>query len=287
MTLDTDGSIFQFLKHFHARFDGSFPDCATTIGASSYELLAQVAVTAPVEDGHSPLRILEVGCGDGRLLQILDNAVTPRPELTGVDLVPEQIERAISRLSGRPVRLLCEASQNMSPDTASFDCVLIHMALAFMQPVGETLAEIDRVLGRGGILAIVAERPAEIDSIDNQCSQIMRRVALAEQPDLLKLIQSDQRVASSPDLTKLIEQTTNLSQHLPPQPFDAQLEVTAETYIEFAEGDYLWPYLTKAGKALTRQKIRVVFDQQTEEHVIVPLAMNLLVFQKARCISLL
>jgi len=100
--------------------------------------------------------LLDVGCGGGQ------NAIAiarrrPDVNITGVDLSPEQVERAISRsreFSGR-VRFVVGSALDLPFANASFDAVLSVASLKHWPDKPRGLAECVRVLRPGGGLAVV------------------------------------------------------------------------------------------------------------------------------------
>ena len=117
-------------------------------GGSSYAWLAD-----EVPSGAG--RILDLGCGDGHLLEVLRARGLACEQLAGVDLSAAELEAAQTRPSLAGVTLVCERAQALSFADASFDCVLSHLALMLMSPVEEVISELARVMSPGGVLATV------------------------------------------------------------------------------------------------------------------------------------
>lgn len=271
-----------FLKHFHTRYDGSFPKCPTTLGESSYALLAQVSRTRDLKVTSEKPTIVDLGCGGGVLLHILRDMHGSDARLIGVDLVHEQIERAQSLLADPSIELLCEPAQQLPIKSETVDFLLVHMGLAVMQPLELVLKEIDRVLRPGGLFAVVIERDPETPSIDSQCSSALLKIAKKERPDLIKSAAADSRIFTPEALTQVIASTTKMAPYCEHRPFDLLLNATAEQYIDFARGDYLWPYVSPHGQEELCRQIRGIFSQAGHEGARnVPITMTLLCFQKS------
>ncbi|MGQ4512458.1 methyltransferase domain-containing protein [Streptomyces sp. DW26H14] len=139
-----------FLRAFHAErpavtaeaFGGGRGDD----GRSSYRILADLVADAP--------RVLELGCGDGLLLELLAEGRSPA-DLAGIDLSPEALALARVRpaLAGAE---LCEGrAQELPFADGRFDACVSHMALMLMADVGQVATEAARVLAPGGVLACV------------------------------------------------------------------------------------------------------------------------------------
>ncbi|WP_086826299.1 class I SAM-dependent methyltransferase [Allokutzneria sp. NRRL B-24872] len=135
-----------FLKAFHASHpmatsqtfgEGRGPD-----GRSSYDLLA--ARVAGSE------RVLDLGCGDGVLMELL--AAAGR-ELTGLDLSPDSLAVARRRPALADARLVEGRAQRLPFPDNDFDACVSHMALMLMDDVDAVAAEVARVLAPGGTFA--------------------------------------------------------------------------------------------------------------------------------------
>ncbi len=115
-------------------FHRTFPDVTgealgafrTDDGATSYELAARrLRAIAP-----NARRILDVGCGDGRLLELLDRTYH------GENL-------------GRK----------------NYDAIVAHLSLTIMSRLGDALARVAAALGSGGVFLAITEDLAAEDSI--------------------------------------------------------------------------------------------------------------------------
>jgi len=113
-------------------------------GLDSYGLC--VAAAAPWTPAGA---VLDLGCGGGSLLQMLD----ARRHI-GVDLTPAQIERARLRL-GEDAELHAAGAHQLPLADGSVDLVTSHMALMLMQPIDAVVAELGRVLRPGGGVVVV------------------------------------------------------------------------------------------------------------------------------------
>ena len=267
-----------FVQRFHATFDGSFPDVETTLGPSSYALLAAEA-EALAQNGAAPV-VLDLGCGSGRLSEVLLQRGLPPQNLIGVDFVAEQIERTRQRLNPAPVRLFLAQSQDLPLEDGSIDCVLNHMGLAVMIPVDATLKEVGRVLRTGGRMAVVVDGPPKEGSIDKVYIQILREAVAAEQPQLLKGLASDHDISDPAVLAHLVHVQTGMIPHRAPQSFELLMRMSVSEYLTFLEGEYLMRRLREVGRQRVRQAVQRLFESHGEDQVVIPLAMQLMVFVK-------
>ena len=108
--------------------------------------------------GHdiASLRILDVGCATGRLLDQL--AATGATKLSGTDLAPNILEVAAKKLRRRgvPVDLqVADAEDRLPWDDNSFDAVTLTAVLHHFFRPRDALAEIRRVLRPGGRLLVL------------------------------------------------------------------------------------------------------------------------------------
>ncbi len=102
------------------------------------------------------LRILDVGCATGRLLERLAGAGATR--LCGTDLAPRILKRAQERLSraGIEVELKTADAEDRLPwERGSFDVVTLMGVLHHFFRPRDALAEIMRVLHPGGRLLVI------------------------------------------------------------------------------------------------------------------------------------
>ncbi len=117
--------------------------------ASSYSCLVDV-----VPSGDTPLHVLDLGCGDGHLLQELARRSQSGLRLTGIDMSPGELAIAGERL-GNAAALRCERAQSLSAHTGSVDIVVSHLALMLMDDLNDVLKEVSRVLKPDGIFAAI------------------------------------------------------------------------------------------------------------------------------------
>ncbi|GAA3164123.1 MULTISPECIES: class I SAM-dependent methyltransferase [Streptomyces] len=147
--IPTAGGGPAFLRRFHAAHPavtaramahGRAPD-----GRSSYALLRDAVA--------GRRRVLDVGCGDGLLLELL--AAGPGRQVAGIDLSAAELALA-RRRPGLDAAVLHTGNADRLPfSTGEFDGVVSHMALMLMDRPERVAAEIARVLAPGGTLAAV------------------------------------------------------------------------------------------------------------------------------------
>lgn len=99
------------------------------------------------------MRVLDLGCGDGLLLEFL--ARGPGRQLAGVDLSSHSLSLARRRPALAEAELEEGRAQALPFADDSFDACVSHMALMLMSEIEQVAAEVARVLSPGGVLACV------------------------------------------------------------------------------------------------------------------------------------
>ena len=171
MTIFSKNEVF--LKEFHAQLPGctsqTMASQLTPENKSSYELLADLV---PV--GNKPLKVLDLACGDGYLLSLLESRNQQGLELHGIDMSEGELSAAKKRL-GHSRGLEIGRVQELPFADASFDVVLCHMAFMLMDSVDEVVREISRVLKRAGIFSAIISGKRT----DNPANQVFRELAVS------------------------------------------------------------------------------------------------------------
>lgn len=123
-------------------------------GRSSYQVLAELA-----QRGE---RVLDLGCGDGLLLELLRQRGAVA---VGVDRSAAEIAAA-QRRGGLAV---CGDARALPVQTGTMDLVVSHLAFSVMEDVEPIVGEIDRVLARRGrFAAIVGGGPVAIVPVQRE-----------------------------------------------------------------------------------------------------------------------
>lgn len=98
-------------------------------------------------------RVLDVGCGTGRLARYLAERVGPTGRVTGIDPLPERIE--LARTEGGTSRFEVGNAEDLGAFAdASFDAVSMSSVLHWIADKPKALAEVRRVLRAGGRLGV-------------------------------------------------------------------------------------------------------------------------------------
>lgn len=101
--------------------------------------------------GPGKKRILDVGCGDGRFLQVLSDFGPKEWELVGVDFD----EAAVARCRARGFSAYAKRVEDMANEApGTFDCVVMLQLLEHVENPAETAKKIFELLAPGGIFVI-------------------------------------------------------------------------------------------------------------------------------------
>ncbi len=107
-------------------------------------------VRARDESGRAPLRVLDVGCGEGHLAAELACAGF---QVVGVDVAEEPLRRARGKHPNLDLRIVPVEGPWPLPD-ASFDVVWAGEAIEHVADTASWLSEVRRVLRSGGSLLL-------------------------------------------------------------------------------------------------------------------------------------
>ena len=109
-------------------------------------------------------RVLDVGCGPGRLAMVFAERVAPTGSVDGIDPAAEMIKRATARARRHemPVTFQVAVAQQLPFSDATFDAVACTLALHHVADDDQLMAvqEMYRVLNPGGRLLIAEFRKA-------------------------------------------------------------------------------------------------------------------------------
>jgi 2-polyprenyl-3-methyl-5-hydroxy-6-metoxy-1,4-benzoquinol methylase len=113
-------------------------------------VLERLDAAAARAAGATPLRVLDVGCGEGQLTAAL---ARPGFEVVGIDVAEEPLRRARAQHAGLDVRLVDVEGEWPLAD-ASFDAVWAGETIEHVADTAGWLSEVRRVLRSGGVLLL-------------------------------------------------------------------------------------------------------------------------------------
>ncbi|MFJ4693315.1 class I SAM-dependent methyltransferase [Streptomyces sp. NPDC088766] len=140
---DDHTHVQEFFTPRAADWDSRFPDDAPVYAAAVTEL--------GLREGG---RVLDAGCGTGRALPPLRDAVGPSGVVVGVDLTPAMLEAAVRAGRDRAGRLLLADVTALPLRSGSLDAVFAAGLVAHLPDPSRNLRELARAVRPGGALAL-------------------------------------------------------------------------------------------------------------------------------------
>lgn len=200
--LHPDGNaLVDHLRTVHQEHTGFTEVCASSCrdeaGRNSYEWLAELV---PDNEG---LRVLDLACGSGPLLKILFDR-NKNLNLKGIDMCPEELALAKTRLINSGVNLIESKAQNLTAiNDNSIDIVLCHWALTLMDPIAPVLDEVRRVLTSEGRFAALVDGPMNAAPGYTEVHDLIYSYVQEEIPSYGEIDLGDPRIRGSESLSNL------------------------------------------------------------------------------------
>ena len=201
--LHPDGNaLVDHLRTVHQEHAGFTEACASSCrdeaGRNSYEWLAELV---PDNEG---LRVLDLACGSGPLLKILFDR-NKNLNLKGIDMCPEELALAKTRLINSGVNLIESKAQNLTAiNDNSIDIVLCHWALTLMDPIAPVLDEVRRVLTSKGQFAALVDGPMNAAPGYTEVHDLIYSYVQEEIPSYGEIDLGDPRIRGSESLSNLV-----------------------------------------------------------------------------------
>jgi SAM-dependent methyltransferase len=150
------GDLVDFHTERPAVTEATLGALRTSDGRTGYDVLID-----GVPDGARD--VVELGCGNGPLLDRLLSTRGDLRSVIGVDACGPELELARKRSSDPRLSLSCTAAQQLAIPDATIDAVLSHHAFYLFVPLEPVIAEIARVLRPRGIFSFVTTSLRESD----------------------------------------------------------------------------------------------------------------------------
>ncbi|MDC0215998.1 class I SAM-dependent methyltransferase [Candidatus Pelagibacter sp.] len=201
--LHPDGNaLVDHLRTVHQEHAGFTEVCASScrdeVGRNSYEWLAELV---PDNKGS---RVLDLACGSGPLLKILFDR-NKNLNLKGIDMCPEELALAKTRLINSGVNLIKSKAQNLTAiNDSSIDIVLCHWALTLMDPIDPVLDEVRRVLTSKGQFAALVDGPMNLAPGYKEVHDLIYSYVQEEIPSYGEIDLGDPRIRGSESLSNLV-----------------------------------------------------------------------------------
>lgn len=135
--------VREFFGARAADWEARFPDDGPAYAAAVADLRLRPGDT-----------VLDAGCGTGRALPPLRDAVGARGTVLGVDLTPAMLAAAVQAGRQRSGRLLLADVSRLPVRTQALDAVFAAGLIAHLPQPAENLRELARVVRPGGQLAL-------------------------------------------------------------------------------------------------------------------------------------
>lgn len=193
--------VERFLEDFHQRRPGTTSATFAHLHSEQYES-SYSALAASLPPSSLPMTVLDLACGNGYLLKLLDERHSGSLHLIGVDMSQAELDMARSMLPDH-VRLLKERAQALSITTASVDVVVSHLALMLMDDIEQVLGEIHRVLRKEGNVVAIVGRGFLLGPVGAAYLQVFRQVAA--QDALVHLPIGDSRMCTEAGWRELFD----------------------------------------------------------------------------------
>jgi ubiquinone/menaquinone biosynthesis C-methylase UbiE len=150
------------------------------------ERLRRFAVHFRLRQGD---RVLDAGCGSGRLIPLICAAVGPQGSLVELDFAPGMLEIGRKKARGLRVTFVAGDAHDLPFANGDFDKVIALALLPHLDDRGAALKEFRRVLKPGGMLVIAHQLGREaLDRLHNESSEPVRRDLLPEKLVLAGLL---------------------------------------------------------------------------------------------------
>ena len=195
-------ALIDHLKAIHQENAGFTEACASScrdkVGRNSYEWLAELVPDNEVSS------VLDLACGSGLLLKILFDR-NKNLNLKGVDMCPEELALAKTRLENSKADLIETNAQNLRIiNDKSIDIVLCHWALTLMDPINPVLNEVKRILTSKGRFAAIIDGPMNIAPGYKEVHDLIYSYVQEEIPSYGEIDLGDPRIRKSESLSILV-----------------------------------------------------------------------------------
>jgi SAM-dependent methyltransferase len=142
--MDSDHArVREFFAARAADWETRFPDDAPVFAAAVTDL--------GLRPGDA---VLDAGCGTGRALPALREAVGPQGTVLGADLTPEMLQEAVRADRRRHAHLVVADAARLPLPDGSLDAVFAAGLVSHLPDPRATMAELARVVHPGGRLAL-------------------------------------------------------------------------------------------------------------------------------------
>jgi arsenite methyltransferase len=209
-------------------------------------------------------RVLDVGCGTGRLTHWIAERVGTKGVVTGIDPLEERIQ--IARSHGGAVRFGVGQAEDLGGfEDASFDAVCMSSVLHWVAEKARALDEVRRVLRPGGRLGVTTSphELARAGTVRGVLEPLLTREPYASRVDASRLTFANRGCTTTELMLLVLESRLNLVELHVRQ--DTRTHASGEALVAFIEasafGTFLRPIPEDLRPAL-RADLVAAFDAQ-------------------------
>ena len=260
-------ALLSHLRKVHQKHTGFTEKCASTCrdnaGRNSYEWLADVV---PNIDNT---RVLDLACGSGLLLKILNDR-NAKFQLTGVDMSSDELKLAKERLSESKVELIKSRAQDLKLiGSNSIDVVVCHWALTLMDPISPVLNEIHRILSVDGIFGALVDGPMGAAPGYKDIHDLIYNYVQAEIPSYGEIELGDPRIRGTESLSNLVLSTfpaSNVTVETSVVSMEGPVTEVAKTAAEFFYAAFVLPHEARQRMISELSEIILLPPQSQDEY---------------------
>ncbi|MEM1120245.1 MAG: class I SAM-dependent methyltransferase, partial [Bacteroidota bacterium] len=228
----------QLLLGYHKLNPGTTPkifeDFKNSEGLNSYELLAKQIK----KERSSSLEVLEIGCGNGTLSKYFTASVDEFDKYIGIDISSDQIDMAKKHYTKSNIFFRVADSGNLPYENEQFDFVISHLNFMLLNPVEESLLQIDRVLKNNGyFLAVVNSKKIKDNFFRNVLIAIGKYIS-RKYPNFRIKNGGNPNTMNREGLEILLKDFPRMSTNLEVMEHEFKRKMTAESFWSFIESMY-------------------------------------------------
>lgn len=187
-------------------------------------------------------RVLDVGCGTGRLAHWIAERVATKGAVTGIDPVEERIQ--IARSHGGAVRFEVGRAEDLRAfEDASFDAVCMSSVLHWVADKARALGEVRRVLRPGGRLGVTTSphELARAGTVRLVLEPLLARERYAGRVDASTLTFANRACTTTEIISLVLESRLDLVELHVMQ--DTQMHASGEALVTFIEASAFGTFL--------------------------------------------
>jgi ubiquinone/menaquinone biosynthesis C-methylase UbiE len=213
---------------------------------------------------HAGDRVLDVGCGTGRLARWIAERVVPGGSVVGVDPLPERIAIARQHAGSAPVTFETGQAEDLGAFAAeSFDAVSMSAMFHWIEDRAMALREVRRVLrpgGRVGVTTLVREL-MHAGTASHVISSVFAAAPYASRVDLSGFALASRGLTTTEHVALLLEAGLELVElHIMPR---ERAHASGEEVVDFMEASSFGNFLRivpEDDRATFRGDLAVAFE---------------------------